>query len=59
MTIEEKISACKTMPELDALRVELTTEMLARGKDGYRPLQETFIKKKNQLLRIPLKERTW
>lgn len=54
----KRIKACSTMPELDAMRLEL----VKAGKeqpDNFRTLQEAFIKKKNQLNRIPLSQRSW
>lgn len=53
-----KIKACSTMPELDSMRLEL----VKAGKEqpeNFLTLQETFIKKKNQLNRIPLSQRSW
>lgn len=60
MTIFEKLDAVKTMPELDALRPEVA-ELLsgANSKEAFEKIQQAFIKKRNKLLRIPLKERSW
>lgn len=58
MGLVEKIKSCKTMPELDRLRLEIVT----KGKsdvETFKLLQREFIKKKNQLNRIPLFERDW
>lgn len=54
MELKEKIESCKTMPQLDALRLEI----VQNGPNGFKKLQTAFIKKKNQLLRIPLRDRT-
>jgi hypothetical protein len=54
----QKIQGCTTMPQLDALRLELVSV----GKEDvqtFTTLQQAFIKKKNQLKRVPLKDRTW
>ena len=55
MELIQRIKECKTMSELDVLRLEIITE----GKsnvDTFQKLQREFIKKKNQLKRIPLFE---
>ena len=52
-----KIQNCKSMKDLDALRPELAKQMMVDGVDGYRVIQKVFINKKNQLLRIPRKDR--
>lgn len=54
----EKIANCKTMPELDSMRMDL---VIAGKQDPetFKTLQSAFIKKKNQLNRIPLRDRTW
>lgn len=52
----KRIEACHTMPELDALRMECVRS----GKDDeakFRAIQQAFIKKKNQLKRVPLSKR--
>ena len=49
-----KIKNCKTMPELDALRLEIVKDM-----EHFEANQKAFIKKLNQLKRVPLKERNW
>lgn len=58
-----KLAAVKTMPELDALRMEAVAAMKAeaevRGEEGFYEVQGAFIKAKNKLKRIPLRERTW
>jgi len=50
----DKIKNCKTMPELDALRLEIVKDM-----EHFEANQKAFIKKLNQLKRVPLKERNW
>lgn len=54
----KRIEACKTMPELDSLRLELV-QAGKENPDSFRTLQDAFVKKKNQLTRIPLRDRTW
>ncbi|CAH1054075.1 hypothetical protein [Paenibacillus pseudetheri] len=54
----KKIKDCNTMPELDAMRLEL----VKAGKafpESFQTMQAAFIKKKNQLNRIPLSKREW
>jgi hypothetical protein len=58
-TILDKLKAVKTMPELDALRGETVDAMRDAGLTGYAKVQMAFIKAKNRLQRIPLKDRTW
>ncbi len=50
----KRIKECKTMPELDKLRLEIVQD-----KENFTENQKAFIKKKNQLNKIPLKDRTW
>ena len=52
--LAEKIKSCKTMPELDELRIEIV-----KDKENFIVNQKAFISKKNKLKRIPLKDRTW
>jgi hypothetical protein len=60
MTIFEKLKAVKTKPELDALRPETVVAMEADGtQETFEKVQKAFIKARNKLLRIPLKDRTW
>ena len=54
MDLIEKIKNCKTIPELDALRLDVV-----KDKQNFIINQKAFRKMKNKLLRIPLKERTW
>ena len=54
----KKIEACETMPELDELRMDCVL-VGKKGKDTFVTLQQAFIKKKNQLKRIPLRDRNW
>ena len=56
--IIQKIKEVKTMPELDALRIE-TVKVMQVNVPNYRIIQKEFIKSKNRLLRIPLLKRTW
>ncbi|WP_340398085.1 hypothetical protein NST50_15365 [Paenibacillus sp. FSL E2-0202] len=54
----KRIKECNTMPELDAMRLEL----VKAGKafpESFQTMQQAFIKKKNQLNRIPLSQRSW
>ncbi len=58
--IIQKLKQIKTIPELDALRVETVKAMMRGGnKEIFYSIQKEFIKAKNRLLRIPLKDRTW
>lgn len=54
-----KIRGVKTMPNLDALRLETVTCMKEVGQDGFREIQKEFVKVKNRLLRTPLSQRNW
>jgi len=49
-----KIKQCKTMPELDELRLPIVKDM-----DNFLENQQAFIKQKNKLKRIPLRDRNW
>ena len=49
-----KIQSCKTMPELDELRL-----VIVRDKENFVENQMAFRKKLNQLKRVPSKDRTW
>ncbi len=54
----KKIKDCESMPQLDSMRLELV--QAGKGNpDMFKALQSEFIKKKNQLERIPLRDRTW
>ncbi len=55
----KKIEACETMPQLDELRLDCVRIGKANGTEGFYKIQQAFIKKKNQLQRIPLFERSW
>lgn len=58
--IIQKLRQVKTMPELDELRIETVKAMSSDGtKETFRSIQIEFIKAKNRLRRIPLKDRTW
>lgn len=57
-----RLAATKTMPELDAMRLETVAAMKEAEKvepGGFQRVQNAFIKAKNRLQRIPLKDRTW
>lgn len=56
----EKLRNVKTMPELDALRLETVKAMQEDGtQETFERIQKEFRKAKNRLRRIPLKDRTW
>jgi hypothetical protein len=59
----DKLRDVKTMPELDALRLDVVTVMTEAGKRGgenaFKNVQNEFIRAKNRLQRIPLRDRTW
>ena len=57
--ILNKINSCKTVPELDNLRLEVTTEMTSNDGKNFKLIQNAFIKKLNKLKRIPLRDRNW
>jgi hypothetical protein len=60
MNILEKLKGVKTMPELDALRIETVEAMESDGTlKTFEKVQTAFRKAKNRLRRIPLKDRTW
>jgi hypothetical protein len=54
----KKIKSCESMPQLDELRLELVTFGKSEPS-SFTKLQDEFRKKKNQLNRIPLFDRTW
>lgn len=54
-----KIENCKTMPELDSLRMECVRFGKENGTEGFLKIQKVFIKQKNKLQRVPLSERSW
>ncbi len=59
-TIFEKLEAVTTKPELDALRIETVEAMEADGTlETFDKVQKAFIKARNKILRIPMKDRTW
>lgn len=59
-TIFDRLKATKTMPELDALRMDCVRTGEASGSvDMARQIQQAFIKAKNRLERIPLSQRGW
>ena len=47
------------MPELDELRLETIKAMEKNGFAEFKEIQREFVKAKNRLIRIPLRERTW
>lgn len=50
----------KTMPELDAMRVEVVREIRRIGTDeAFEKIRGEFMKAGNRLRRIPLKDRSW
>lgn len=53
-----KIKNCESIPQLDTMRLELV-KAGKENPDSFGRLQSEFIKKKNQLERIPLRDRTW
>jgi len=58
--IKEKLANVKTMPELDALRIETIKAMNAGGSSEiFYKIQKHFIKAKNRLKRIPVAQRNW
>ena len=60
MNILDKLLEVKTMPELDALRIETVEAMQADGtSETFESVQNAFIKAKNRLRRIPLSQRSW
>jgi len=56
--IINKLRTVKTKPELDSLRLPLVTNFM-NNKEQFDRCQKEFIKAKNRLRRIPLKDRTW
>lgn len=56
--IIQKLRKVKTIPELDALRLEVVKAMRHK-KETFYPIQKEFIKAKNRLVRIPLAKRDW
>ena len=57
--IVKRIRAVKSMPELDALRIETVRAMMAGGGREFAAVQREFVKAKNRLRRIPLNKRSW
>jgi len=57
-TIINRLRETKTMPELDAMRRDVVSLMM-EGPVAFNGIQKEFIKAKNRLKRIPLKDRTW
>lgn len=59
MEILNKIKVCDTMPKLDELRKDCVIAMKENNGENFTKIQNAFIKQKNKLSRIPLKDRTW
>jgi len=59
MELIKKLSAVKTMPELDALREETVKAMMGGTEKTFVSIQAAFRKAKNRLERIPLRDRNW
>jgi hypothetical protein len=58
MNIYEKIKNCETMPQLDEIRIEVMQAMRKGDEeDIFYSIQKAFIKQRNKLKRIPLKDR--
>jgi len=56
MEILEKIKNCATLPQLDGLRIDcVRASKIGNGEI----IQKAFIKQRNKLIRIPLKDREW
>lgn len=59
-SIEDRLKRVATMPELDAMRVEVVKAMQSDGtEETFTRIQKAFVSAKNRLQRIPLRERTW
>ncbi len=55
-----KLASVSRMPDLDEMRIDVVRAMSADGKqETFERVQKAFIKAKNRLVRIPLKERDW
>lgn len=56
----QRLKEVKTMPNLDAMRLECVRVGEASGSvEVARRIQKAFIKAKNRLQRVPLRDRTW
>ncbi len=56
----KRLASVQTMPELDAMRVEVAETMTSDGtRETFERVQQAFIKAKDRLRRIPLRDRTW
>lgn len=60
----KRLASVQTMPELDAMRMEVVTAMKAHegqpdAQEHFDRVQRAFIKAKNRLQHIPLRDRTW
>jgi hypothetical protein len=49
MDIKEKINNCKTMKELDSIRLEVTEEMFKDDNKRFYEIQNIFRKQKNRI----------
>lgn len=56
--ILDKLKNVKTMTELDSLRLEIVRDYMDE-KETFEVVQLAFIKAKNRLRRIPLRDRNW
>lgn len=56
--IERRLKAVATMPELDAMRIEVVGAMKA-SPEAFERIQRAFIAAGDRLRRIPLKDRSW
>jgi hypothetical protein len=58
--VMERLKTVKTMPELNAMRLDCVRAGEASGSvEVARQIQQAFIKAKNRLERIPWRERAW
>lgn len=61
--IISKIKQCDTIPKLDSLRIEIANAMMnvnnVNNREEIEEIRKVFIKQKNKLKRIPLKDRKW
>ena len=58
-SLRDRLSSVNSMPELDVMRAEVVVAMQDAGEERFKEVQGWFIKAKNRLRRIPLKDRTW
>lgn len=56
----KRLKIVQAMPELNSMRVEVVEAMQSDGtSETFYKVQQAFIKAKNRLERIPLRDRTW